>query len=119
MIRRPPRSTLFPYTTLFRSCRRGPSSAARSDAGTYLALIHDVPARSKVLGKSVYLGVPDVERQRNRSQQDFSALAGLEPPLNCGTRVQVPGRISGDGGRPERALSAAAERRAADSAASP
>src|SRR2546421_12172437 len=39
MIRRPPRSTLFPYTTLFRSCRRGavgpahallaPSSRAR------------------------------------------------------------------------------------------
>src|SRR5437667_5819893 len=24
MIRRPPRSTLFPYTTLFRSCRRSP-----------------------------------------------------------------------------------------------
>src|SRR5437588_3819186 len=24
MIRRPPRSTLFPYTTLFRSCGRGP-----------------------------------------------------------------------------------------------
>src|SRR5260221_4184813 len=28
MIRRPPRSTLFPYTTLFRSCRRGPASSA-------------------------------------------------------------------------------------------
>src|SRR5574341_2163285 len=32
MIRRPPRSTLFPYTTLFRSCRRccswGPRAAA-------------------------------------------------------------------------------------------
>src|SRR5207302_8277425 len=29
MIRRPPRSTLFPYTTLFRSCRRrGPSPRA-------------------------------------------------------------------------------------------
>src|SRR5258708_8149045 len=26
MIRRPPRSTLFPYTTLFRSTRRAPSS---------------------------------------------------------------------------------------------
>src|SRR3989441_2756464 len=25
MIRRPPRSTLFPYTTLFRSCREQPS----------------------------------------------------------------------------------------------
>src|SRR3712207_8223110 len=27
MIRRPPRSTLFPYTTLFRSSRAAPSSA--------------------------------------------------------------------------------------------
>src|SRR3712207_8585978 len=32
MIRRPPRSTLFPYTTLFRSTRRGSSSRLlRSD----------------------------------------------------------------------------------------
>src|SRR5256885_3682531 len=33
MIRRPPRSTLFPYTTLFRSCegeRSGPSAASTS-----------------------------------------------------------------------------------------
>src|SRR5688572_32549016 len=35
MIRRPPRSTLFPYTTLFRSflpwpCRRGPCQAGRA-----------------------------------------------------------------------------------------
>src|SRR5438132_5879453 len=29
MIRRPPRSTLFPYTTLFRSTRRNHSSARR------------------------------------------------------------------------------------------
>src|SRR5215475_15209848 len=29
MIRRPPRSTLFPYTTLFRSPRRGAGSSAR------------------------------------------------------------------------------------------
>src|SRR2546429_3389399 len=28
MIRRPPRSTLFPYTTLFRSLRRGPGTGA-------------------------------------------------------------------------------------------
>src|SRR3972149_5455420 len=31
MIRRPPRSTLFPYTTLFRSARRG--GCARAHAG--------------------------------------------------------------------------------------
>src|SRR2546422_5857172 len=29
MIRRPPRSTLFPYTTLFRSITRAPGSGAR------------------------------------------------------------------------------------------
>src|SRR3712207_8910212 len=29
MIRRPPRSTLFPYTTLFRSCRRGRPGSGR------------------------------------------------------------------------------------------
>src|SRR3712207_8048777 len=34
MIRRPPRSTLFPYTTLFRSDgRRGPHLAPRTRAG--------------------------------------------------------------------------------------
>src|SRR3989441_12879513 len=33
MIRRPPRSTLFPYTTLFRSLR-----AAPSDAGQHVSL---------------------------------------------------------------------------------
>src|SRR2546422_3998454 len=34
MIRRPPRSTLFPYTTLFRSPRwRGPSKGGANDAG--------------------------------------------------------------------------------------
>src|SRR5258708_11673598 len=30
MIRRPPRSTLFPYTTLFRSMRSAPRPSARS-----------------------------------------------------------------------------------------
>src|SRR3712207_7343945 len=34
MIRRPPRSTLFPYTTLFRSCpSRSPGGAARRSTG--------------------------------------------------------------------------------------
>src|SRR5256885_6765220 len=31
MIRRPPRSTLFPYTTLFRSVRRGPTTGVKSE----------------------------------------------------------------------------------------
>src|SRR3712207_798662 len=34
MVRRPPRSTLFPYTTLFRSSAAGAASAARALAAT-------------------------------------------------------------------------------------
>src|SRR5260370_29212686 len=33
MIRRPPRSTLFPYTTLFRSRRRGSARSRAQDQG--------------------------------------------------------------------------------------
>src|SRR3712207_8537367 len=41
MIRRPPRSTLFPYTTLFRSaCSARPSTISRSIGG--------IPSRGKV-----------------------------------------------------------------------
>src|SRR5262245_64276726 len=55
MIRRPPRSTLFPYTTLFRSCRSSGSIAAgssRSPApvhGPWTAAPHPPPrpARSE------------------------------------------------------------------------
>src|SRR2546426_10408279 len=37
MIRRPPRSTLFPYTTLFRSLRWAESQSVSSSNGTVLA----------------------------------------------------------------------------------
>src|SRR2546427_6610650 len=46
MIRRPPRSTLFPYTTLFRSPRAGPAQPGatghRPHGGAARALIHAV-----------------------------------------------------------------------------
>src|SRR5690242_21211810 len=38
MIRRPPRSTLFPYTTLFRSPRRRPAAAQRRPRGADVGL---------------------------------------------------------------------------------
>src|SRR3712207_7545192 len=38
MIRRPPRSTLFPYTTLFRSTSAAASSTARAAAPTRLSV---------------------------------------------------------------------------------
>src|SRR3712207_7163410 len=48
MIRRPPRSTLFPYTTLFRSRAavplRGRSQPAGRDAGEGVVVVGDAPA---------------------------------------------------------------------------
>src|SRR5256886_10786369 len=52
MIRRPPRSTLFPYTTLFRSSLGGSVLVPGDDDARYLrdlaALLRDVSARVKL-----------------------------------------------------------------------
>src|SRR2546429_5658122 len=45
MIRRPPRSTLFPYTTLFRSTSSGPN--ASTDDRPFDRSVHRAPARSE------------------------------------------------------------------------
>src|SRR2546426_9235780 len=66
MIRRPPRSTLFPYTTLFRSDRR-------------LAALHQ-PAASGQLHRPVRRG----ERQRARSEEHTSEL---QSPCNLVCRL--------------------------------
>src|SRR2546426_8117362 len=51
MIRRPPRSTLFPYTTLFRSLESNGSSSMASVCGGCLALMDaGVPIKAPVAG---------------------------------------------------------------------
>src|SRR3712207_7947298 len=47
MIRRPPRSTLFPYTTLFRSQRHGDHQRLRRDRRRPRQLPHPVPAQRR------------------------------------------------------------------------
>src|ERR1044071_8077395 len=50
MIRRPPRSTLFPYTTLFRSLQRGEGEvgdAALAVGGAGHVCVHDADVRSE------------------------------------------------------------------------
>src|SRR2546430_10300907 len=51
MIRRPPRSTLFPYTTLFRSLqqRRPQAALAALVAGVAILRVDHLPARLAVL----------------------------------------------------------------------
>src|SRR3712207_8158756 len=69
MIRRPPRSTLFPYTTLFRSVLDGVSFSARP--GEVLALLGPNGA-----GKSTTIEI--LEGFRMRSGGEVSVL-GVDP----------------------------------------
>src|SRR3712207_7647390 len=66
MIRRPPRSTLFPYTTLFRS---GPAPKRRQDRGGSgrLELVPERRAGPRPPGR-------DVERVPDRSEEHTSEL---------------------------------------------
>src|SRR5258708_29666952 len=63
MIRRPPRSTLFPYTTLFRSCgsytSRGATNChcSRAGAGDFLTVALNTSAGEKLLVNGDY-GMP-------------------------------------------------------------
>src|SRR2546426_9072122 len=56
MIRRPPRSTLFPYTTLFRSCRLGREQHARrrvpAAAHGELIVVREVAAQPHAAARS-------------------------------------------------------------------
>src|SRR5687768_17960937 len=51
MIRRPPRSTLFPYTTLFRSCRGDAGVARGGDAGPWPDPEHSDPGIPEALDR--------------------------------------------------------------------
>src|SRR3712207_8894575 len=62
MIRRPPRSTLFPYTTLFRSVRGAGASAGRAEPlaeESQRRRAHALPALRGVSGRHV----PPAERR--------------------------------------------------------
>src|SRR5215203_6358586 len=93
MIRRPPRSTLFPYTTLFRSTpRRGRSRARRSAA--------PAPRRTRRAPRAAAAR----PRPRRRSEEHTSELQSRQylvcrlllekkktngtPPLRCKRKTQ-------------------------------
>src|SRR5256885_12211591 len=76
MIRRPPRSTLFPYTTLFRSLRAAGANAQRAQAA----------------------GLGDGCRQRGRSEEHTSEL---QSPCNLVCRLLLEkknGHLRGEQG---------------------
>src|SRR3712207_8861448 len=74
MIRRPPRSTLFPYTTLFRSRSRGRGSSRRpasSPRGTRRRPLGGGARRDRAGGwPGGFRGPPGCRRSRARSRRD-------------------------------------------------
>src|SRR5256885_12531105 len=87
MIRRPPRSTLFPYTTLFRSRMSGTSYgtvilhvAPESAVGGPLALVRDGdPIELDVPGRRLTLRVEDARSEEHTSE--------LQSPCNLVCRL--------------------------------
>src|SRR5256885_11945932 len=76
MIRRPPRSTLFPYTTLFRSVRCGLRTKCRDKACTFATAWNE---RNGSLGDSRLLMV-----LKDRSEEHTSEL---QSPCNLVCRL--------------------------------
>src|SRR2546425_8949615 len=73
MIRRPPRSTLFPYTTLFRSAKRQTlrrSQAVLPAQKAYQALIANNPAQAVPFARDAVPGA-------SRSEEHTSELQSL------------------------------------------
>src|SRR2546429_8922463 len=67
MIRRPPRSTLFPYTTLFRSGRIVVAARLRGVRGGAGAAVRRLPLRPHLLGPAVRGRPPCGGRPMDRS----------------------------------------------------
>src|SRR2546430_11707324 len=79
MIRRPPRSTLFPYTTLFRSCDMGSCGACTvlmDGKNVYSCLVLAVDAVGKKLTTVEGFGSPEnmsaVQRDRKSTRLNSS-----------------------------------------------
>src|SRR2546426_6259462 len=91
MIRRPPRSTLFPYTTLFRSHGRDPAHRALArEVVQHLARDHDVHRfraerqRVPVTEHDVHPVAPRETRRGARSEEHTSEL---QSPCNLVCRL--------------------------------
>src|SRR3712207_9468384 len=78
MIRRPPRSTLFPYTTLFRSER-----AQLADAGVEVRLASSLAIHAKLIvadGKRAFIGSQNLSATSLDQNRELGII--VEDPVN-------------------------------------
>src|SRR3712207_8518752 len=87
MIRRPPRSTLFPYTTLFRSVRRTATGGRRAAGGG--PRHRDVlPARGDAVDRRAGAGV--AEHLDRKSTRLNSSHANISYAVFCLKKKKTP-----------------------------
>src|SRR3712207_9154103 len=82
MIRRPPRSTLFPYTTLFRSARLVAPDRARMVDGDHA---------DAASGDAAFEPAPDDLDLGQLGHRASAAVAVDRPPRHAGGRVHLAG----------------------------
>src|SRR5256886_16980234 len=117
MIRRPPRSTLFPYTTLFRSIAETPSgmlNAIGLQGPGADALIRDYASQWSEWGFPVLVNI------NGESASEYGELtarldggpgiAGFESNISC-PNVEQGGMVFGHAPRPPTALTEAVRKR--------
>src|SRR3712207_7520806 len=102
MIRRPPRSTLFPYTTLFRSWfvpdARMPADSARSPGQVRRAALTGSAALVATL--LIPLAIPGFDQgtfPQGSRLNPWGASTGLNPMITLGNSLRTPdgsGRIT-------------------------
>src|SRR2546425_9274149 len=78
MIRRPPRSTLFPYTTLFRSCRERDTAMM---TGTGYARSQRGEEEKKEEGKETQEAVPEQKRVEEKKKEEQKVPPKGTPPV--------------------------------------
>src|SRR3712207_8331243 len=83
MIRRPPRSTLFPYTTLFRSVHPGVRPERREDAAPPLRADEDDAEGRLLSGYDLNSGGIDAERADRKSTRLNSSHANISYAVFC------------------------------------
>src|SRR2546430_6668002 len=91
MIRRPPRSTLFPYTTLFRSVLLGPSGCGKTTLLRCVAGLESVDKGEIYIGEELVNTLPPRERDLSMVFQGFS----LFPTMNVRENIAFPLRVRG------------------------
>src|SRR5258707_8440317 len=96
MIRRPPRSTLFPYTTLFRSLSRGARARARVEAENQRPWPAD-----KVERWSIDRLIPYAKNGRTHNTAQVQALAAIVLRAPCQKQRLIPSPREPEGVDPE------------------